>query len=177
MTTLKTNWWWPYLTIQALALLHWFYPLPFHYRHHVGKWVGSPAMPGLLVGMVTDACIRSGSVSRITVPHWNLANSFFVAVVAELFNCGLCAVAVWLNPLVSPAKCPAHSKLFRWPLPERMRMALGNYDQYREVGLSEVIRQRFWTGEDRPMHSSRACRCASRSTLPSNGASQRSPHH
>jgi hypothetical protein len=96
MTTFKTRWWWPYLVIQAVALLHWFYPLPFHYRHQVGKWVSSPAMPGMLVGMVTDASIRSASVSRITVRSMNLADKCFIAIVAELFNCGLFAVAVWL---------------------------------------------------------------------------------
>lgn len=97
MDTFKTKWWWPYLAIQAIALFHWFYPLRFHYRHVVGKWVGLPAMPGMLVGMVADACVRSGSVSRISVRQMNLTDSYFVALVAEFINCGLFAVAVWLT--------------------------------------------------------------------------------
>jgi hypothetical protein len=75
-------------------LISWFYPLRFDYRHFVGKLIGLPAMPGMLVGMLADACIRSSSVSQITAPQMNVADSYFVAIVAGLFNCGLFAVAV-----------------------------------------------------------------------------------
>jgi hypothetical protein len=54
-------------------------------------------MPCVFAGMLADACIRSGSVTRIITPQMNLADNYFVAIVAGLFNCGLFAVAVWFS--------------------------------------------------------------------------------
>ena len=95
--SLKTRWWWPYLAAQAIGLFHFFHPLPFHYRHTIGKWAALPVFPGISIGWTLDLCIRSGSVTRI-YPQlvYGLADYCFIVIVAELINCGAFALTVWL---------------------------------------------------------------------------------
>ena len=96
MRSVKTKWWWPYLTIQAIAIFHFLYPLPYHYRHTVAKWAALPVMPGVLAAWLADACIRSGSVTRIFFYPPKLADTSFLLIGGELINCGLFAVVVML---------------------------------------------------------------------------------
>jgi hypothetical protein len=94
--TVKTKWWWPYLGIQAIGLFHFFYPLPFHYRHTIGKWASLPVLPGVSIAWVADLCIREHSLTQISIQRLEVVDYCFIIVITELINCGVFALAVWL---------------------------------------------------------------------------------
>ncbi len=95
--TVKMKWWWSFWVIQAIGLFHFLYPLPFHYRHTIGKWASLPVLPGVLLAWVADLSIRSRSLTQITVHRLEVLDYCFIVIITELINCGIFALAVWLT--------------------------------------------------------------------------------
>jgi hypothetical protein len=81
------RWWSIYLALQLAGLFHLFFPLPYHYRHTLGRLFVIPLLPGGPLAMGLDLY-----VFRRTGP--TPSDDILVAIVTLLINCGLFALVI-----------------------------------------------------------------------------------
>jgi hypothetical protein len=84
----QSRWWYLYLPLQAVGLFHLFYPLPFHYRHGVGRLTVLPLMPGGPIAFWIDWMVRGGSLNLHRVDEWA------IGTLTLTINCVIFAVVV-----------------------------------------------------------------------------------
>ncbi len=105
---IKSRWWYPYLALQAVGLFHGFYPLPWHYRHTIGKVMMLPMVPGGIIGLMLDWIMRTGRLQLHGTPPLRVADDCLIGVITLTVNCSLFAV------IIASAKWAARVRRNSW---------------------------------------------------------------
>jgi len=92
----KSRWWYVYLALQLVGLFHAFFPLPFHYRHVVGRYAILPLLPGGPIALMLDWVIRSGGFVLYRIPPLRFIDELLIGIVTLAINCGLFALLIVL---------------------------------------------------------------------------------